>query len=121
MKELFALELPLGNGQMTTVRLATGGVAASFGLGLDDSEDLKLCVTESLLLLLHAGSGRARVEFSEDGAQLFVAVLGAGETTFGGGMPEDDISEALLSALAEDALVERKDAGIVRVSFRFSK
>lgn len=121
MKELISLRLPLEGGQMTAVRLATGGVAASFGLGLDDSEDLKLCVTESLLLLLHAGKAYANVAFSEDGERLFICVTGEGQTQAEGRVSEDDISEALLEALSEDAAVSRREERVEKVEFRFSR
>lgn len=121
MKELITLRLPLEGAPMTTVRLATGGVAASFGLGLDDSEDLKLCVTESLLLLLHGGKTHAQVSFSEEEAQLYITVVGEGKAENGGTMSEDDISEALLEALAEEVDLEKTDGRVGRVAFRFSK
>ena len=62
MKDLMKLELPLGGEIMTTVRLTTGGICSLAGMDLDASEDCKVCVTESLLLLMHAGYRRAAVQ-----------------------------------------------------------
>ena len=66
MKRLLHLGVPLGSEIMTTVRLATGGVCSLAGLDLERSEDCKVCVTESLLLLTHAGYREASIDFSED-------------------------------------------------------
>ena len=67
------LELALKNELMTTVRLATGGVCSLAGLGLDDSEDCKVCVTESLLLLKHRGYLSAEIRYGyEDGFEISI-------------------------------------------------
>ena len=59
----FAMELPLVSDFLTTVRLATGGVCAVSGLDVDYTEDIKVCVTEGLLILKRNGYARARVSF----------------------------------------------------------
>ncbi len=119
MKELLWIRIPLGNEMMTTVRLATGGVCALKGLDIDASEDCKVCVTESLLLLSHAGYAEAFISFKdESGLQVLVGSIGErGKATEA---PEDEISAALLSALAEDVCMEKKDGAVASVSFRFA-
>ena len=60
MNALIDLKIPLESDLMTTVRLLTGGVCSLVGLGLEESEDCKVCVTESLLLLKHGGCRAAQ-------------------------------------------------------------
>ena len=55
MDELLSLRVALSPDVMTTVRLATGGVCSLVSLSYDDGEDCKVCVTESLLLLVRGG------------------------------------------------------------------
>ncbi len=113
------MRIPLGNEMMTTVRLATGGVCALKGLDIDASEDCKVCVTESLLLLSHAGFGQAEIGFSdEEGLRVFVG--GMGQREAGKPCPEDEISAALLGALASDVCMEKKGETVISVSFRFA-
>ncbi len=116
MKERLTMELPLGSEIMTTVRLATGSMASLMRLDLDRSEDCKVCVTESLLLITHAGFSRARVTYYEDGG-LFVRIEGEGERGAACAVPEDEISAALLGALAENVEIIRE--GMFSVSFAF--
>ncbi len=119
MKELMTLCFPLGSDKMTTVRLATGGLAALAGLGLDESEDCKVCVTESLLLLMHRGFSAARLTFFLDGG-LYVRVAGEGAGN-ADGAEEDEISFALLSALADSVETAQKDGKLAEISFRFGE
>lgn len=121
MKELMTLLFPLGSDKMTTVRLAAGGVGALAGLGLDESEDCKVCVTESLLLLMRRGYASARVAFREaDG--LDVCVSGEGDCgTESASADEDEISFALLGALCDGVQTQQREGRLSAVSFRFWK
>ncbi len=118
MNARMELCFPLGSEMMTTVRLTTGGMCALAGLDLDTSEDCKVCVTESLLLLLHRGFREARVVFSEENG-LRVAVKGEGERKEAQESAEDDISLALLGALAGEVAEEKREGVLVALSFRF--
>jgi hypothetical protein len=109
---------PLTAELMTTVRLTTGGICSLAGLCLDDSEDCKVCVTESLHLLRHRGYARAELAFRWDEG-LCIAVTGEGERGKETEASEDEISAALLSALAEDVIVEKRDGAVCKISFRF--
>ena len=120
MKHILSLNFPLTGEIMTTVRLATGGVGALFGLDLDAAEDAKVCITESLLLLTHKGFRAALVDFGRDAERLRVLIEGEdlGEGTV---CPEDEISLALLGALVSDHSTEREEGTLRRISFSFGK
>lgn len=120
MTELIRMELPLRSELLTTVRLATGGICSLAGLDLDASEDCKVCVTESLLLLLHAGHAAVRISCTEEGTRLSFLLEGS-ECAEADPVFEDEISEALLTALAADTLISREGGRIVRVRFSFGR
>lgn len=117
MDEIMSLKFPLKKEVLTTLRLVTGGVCALVGLGLDEAEDCKVCVTESLLLLLGGGGKCARVCFRR-GEALFVE-LEAESYQGGREKPlEEEISIALLNALVTDLKIERAKER-TRISFGF--
>ena len=120
MKVLLELKMPLENGLMTTARLTTGGVCALFGLDFEESEDCKVCLTESLLLLQHAGYPEAIIRFCDDGG-LYIRIAGEGAAQATESFVEDEISYALLSALNDSVTTQKKDGKPVEISFRFTK
>ena len=120
MKTLLTLGVQLNNELMTTVRLATGGVCSLVGLDIDETEDCKVCVTESLLLLMHSGYPAARVSFFEDGGA-FVRIEAEGERQEREESQDDSISSALLFALAEDVNMEKEGDCLKAIAFRFVK
>ena len=96
--EKFSVTLPLTGEYLTTVRLTTGGLCALVGFDVDETEDFKVCVTESLLILKRNGFLTAKIAFTV-GEALTCRVTGE---TAGGEKEdafEDEISRALLSAL----------------------
>lgn len=120
MDELLSLRVALSPDVMTTVRLATGGVCSLVSLSYDDGEDCKVCVTESLLLLLRGGYASARVAFA-DGDELSVSVEGDGVRGQSAGCEEDEIALALINALARGVVMERRDGTIAKITFTFGK
>ncbi|MBO5525954.1 MAG: hypothetical protein J5993_04315 [Clostridia bacterium] len=102
MKDEFSLSLPLGSAYLTTVRLTVGGICALAGLDIDKTEDIKVCVTEGLLLLSRNGFSRANVFLCVDG-ELRISLSGEGERERTERADEDEISYALLAALSDDA------------------
>ncbi len=100
---------------MTTVRLAAGGVCALKGFDIDMSEDCKVCITESLLLLKHRGYTSGRVRFYEENG-LRVSIDGGGEGTEED-CPEDEISLALLNALLGEVETAEKDGKLNSITF----
>ena len=117
MMELLTMEFPLGREIMTSVRLATGGICALAGFGLDAAEDCKVCVTESLLLLLGGGGKNAKVTF-ERGKKLSVLLEAEYSGEKSGAPVEEEISVALLKAFVEDLEIVREKEH-ARISFGF--
>lgn len=120
MSARLELKFPLGSEMLTSVRLATGGMCSLAGLDLDDSEDCKVCVTESLLILMHRGYGEAKVVLEEDGG-IRVKAEGCGEAADRAENSEDEISFALLSALLGEVTEEKRDGKLCAISFRFAR
>lgn len=118
MEELLRINVPLKNELMTTVRLATGGICSLAGLSMDGSEDCKVCVTESLLLLMHGGYPSACVCFASDGG-LEVKVTGEGVCRPAAECAEDEISVALLNALTEGVNLQKEGGCLRSIGFRF--
>ena len=120
MKTLLELKMPLESGLMTTARLTAGGICSLFGLDIDESEDCKVCLTESLLLLRHAGYGEAAVVFSEDNG-LHICTQGAGEALKSEQHAEDEISYALLLALNDSVVTHKEGGKLTKIEFYFGR
>ncbi len=120
MKEYFVLRTPLKREMMTAVRLATGGVCSSAGMSYDGGEDCKVCVTESLLLLMHRGFEAASVRFytCEEGGIRVCVTADAGEGTQSLS-EEDEIALALLNALATDVSLDTSEGGLSSIAVFF--
>lgn len=112
------LEFPLQSAFHTTARLTTGGICSVSGLSFDDAEDCKVCVTESLILLANKGFRRARVVFSGE-AGLKIAVEGKIKGEADSRNQEDEISAALIQALAENVVMEKSENDIFKIVFEF--
>lgn len=117
MEGLMTLQFPLKREIMTAVRLATGGVCSLAGLSLDGSEDCKVCVTESLLLILRRGYTDARVTFGKENG-IKIVIEGSGQSEKEKQTTEEEISIALLNALVDHLEITCED-GVCRVSFGF--
>lgn len=111
------IALPLKNEYFTTVRLACGGVCALAEFDLDEAEDVKVCVTESLLILKRNGFSSASVEFIV-GEKLSVRVTGEEKGGERSESAEAEISFALLDALIGGATFAKDEDGRV-CSVRF--
>lgn len=111
------ISLPLESEYFTTVRLTCGGICAQADFDVDFTEDVKVCLTESLLILKRNGFKRVDISFSI-GEGLFAQIEGkeqTGEKTDG---VEDEISYALLDALIGGVELEKDQDGRVK-SVRF--
>ena len=94
--EKFSIKLPLTGEYLTTVRLTTGGLCALAGFDVDSTEDFKVCVTESLLILKRNGYENASIDFTV-GETLGVVISGETESQTGLDAFENEISRAPFS------------------------
>ena len=112
------IELPLETEYFTTVRLTCGGICSQADFDVDFTEDIKVCVTESLLILKRNGFKRVEISFSI-GEGLLAQIIGkdqTGEKTEG---VEDEISYALLDALIGGVELKKdKDGRVESVRFQ---
>ena len=114
--EKFSVSLPLTGEYLTTVRLTTGGLCALVGFNVDESEDFKVCVTESLLILKRNGFVSANIYFSV-GESLACEVVGAETGNEKADEFEDEISRALLSALLGKVDFIKEENRVVKIAF----
>lgn len=99
---------------MTALRLVCGAVCSVHGLNVDDSEDFKVCVTESAIILKNCGFDTCTVTFREDNG-LYCEVSGAGGSPKEG---ENELSLALISALVSQCDIEKKGEAINKVTLK---
>lgn len=121
MDELLSLRVALSPDVMTTVRLATGGVCSLVSLSYDDGEDCKVCVTESLLLLLRRGFSSARVSFAPAEGGMRVCVTGEACEERKPFSDEDEIALALLHALAREVTMDKAEGEVGEIAFLFGQ
>ena len=114
--EKFSVTLPLTGEYQTTVRLTTGGLCALVGFDVDATEDFKVGVTESLLILKRNGFQTAQIEY-RIGEKLGCSVVGNGACLDKEDSFEDEISCALLSALVENVEFVKEADRVVKIVF----
>ena len=113
----FSITLPLTGEYLTTVRLTTGGICALADFDVESTEDFKVCVTESLLILKRNGFERATIEFTVSD-MLLCDVRGEGEYGEKTESMEEEISRALLSALlGKIEFVTNEEDRVEKISF----
>ena len=108
----FNVEFCLADSEyMTALRLVVGAVCAAADTDLDGAEDMKVCVTESCLILKACGFESAKISLGADGG-VHATVEGVG------GSPvesDNEFSLALVSALVTDCTLERKSGAISKL------
>ncbi|MBO5277407.1 MAG: hypothetical protein J6K86_01475 [Clostridia bacterium] len=112
----FSMIAPLTGEYFTTIRLATGGLCALAGFDVEQAEDFKVCVTESLLILKRNGFTSAKITM-ENGEALSCQIEGEEQ---GGEVVEtleDEISHALLSALLGTVEFVKDSDKVVKIKF----
>ena len=114
--EKFLITLPLTGEYLTTVRLTTGGLCALVGFNVDETEDFKVCVTESLLILKRNGFTSATIDFSV-GEALGCVVKGLDGNEEKENSFEDEISYALLTALLGNVELIKDGDKVVKIEF----
>lgn len=98
---------------MTALRLVCGAVCSAHGLNLDETEDFKVCVTESAIIFKNCGYERVTADFC--GEEAACVVYGEGGTPAEG---ENELSLALISALVKECGIERRGGIIERVNLK---
>ncbi len=96
---------------LTAVRLVVGAICSASDEDIDATEDFKVCVTESCIILKNCGFENAVITFKADGG------VGAEVEGFGGAPSDADneFSLALVSALVSECNIERKNGVIGKV------
>ncbi|MBD5584743.1 MAG: ATP-binding protein [Clostridia bacterium] len=113
MKE-FTVKFNLADSEyMTALRLVCGAVCSAHGLDVDDTEDFKVCVTESAIILKNCGFDSVTAVFS--GEEVGCTVYGEGGTPKEG---ENELSLALISALVKECDIKRRGDIIERVALK---
>lgn len=113
----FSVTLPLTGEYLTTVRLTTGGLCSLAAFDVDATEDYKVCVTESLLILKRNGFRKAMIEFTV-GEALGCVMQGLDGGAEAEEQMEDEISRALLSALlGEVEFVKNSENKVEKIAF----
>ncbi len=114
--EDITIKIPLKNEYLTTVRLTIGGVCSLAEFDVEQAEDLKVCVTESLLILKRNGFTKGTVTVSL-GDLLYCKVRGEERIEKAQSGAEEDISYALLDALVGGAHYEKEDGIVCEIRF----
>ena len=97
---------------MTALRLAVGAVCSAAELDVDAIEDMKVCVTESCLILKGCGFESAEIILNtQDGFVAEIAGIG-GEVC----SCDNEFSLALVSALVSKVDIERKGEAIYKLT-----
>ena len=111
----FNVEFCLADSEyMTALRLAVGAVCAVADVGIDSAEDMKVCVTESCLVLKGCGFEGVKVSLGIEGGVKAI-VEGVGGTPV---ESDNEFSLALVSALVADCALERKNGAISKLTLK---
>ncbi len=111
----FTLKFCLADSEyMTAVRLAVGAVCANADMDVDAIEDMKVCVTESCLVLKDSGFESVTVSLNPN--QGFSAeVEGEGGSPKAG---DNDFSLALISALVSGCDLVKREGVISKLTLK---
>ena len=113
MKDLSVKFALSDSAYMTALRLVAGAVCSAHDIDVDLSEDFKVCVTESAIILKNCGFEWATVTFLGDGVAC--TVEGEGGTPASG---ENEFSLALISALVSDCKIEQHGEIIGKITLK---
>lgn len=111
----FNVEFCLADSEyMTALRLAVGAVCAVADVEIDSAEDMKVCVTESCLILKGCGFAGVKVSLgTEGGVKAVVEGVGGTPTAC-----DNDFSLALVSALVTDCALEGEGGVISKLTLK---
>lgn len=113
--ENFNIEFRLADSEyMTALRLAVGAVCAAADVNIDSAEDMKVCVTESCLILKGCGFEGVKISLGiKGGVNAVIEGLG--------GKPvesDNEFSLALVSALVTDCALEESGGVINKLTLK---
>ena len=112
MKE-FTVKFYLDDSEyMTALRLSCGAVCSLRGMDVDETEDFKVCVTESAIMLKNCGFEKVTAVFYAEGDTV-CSVEGEGGSAREG---ENELSLALISALVGECDIDRNGEVIRKVT-----
>ena len=111
MKE-FKVSFALADSEfLTAERLVVGAICSTAEVGVDETEDFKVCVTESCLILKNCGFENVEITFSTaDGVSAVVSGYG-GKVCEG----DNEFSLALVSALVSSCEIEKTGEAISKI------
>ncbi len=111
----FNVEFCLADSEyMTALRLAVGAVCAVADVEIDSAEDMKVCVTESCLILKGCGFEAVKISLgTENGVHAVVEGVGGSPVE-----SDNEFSLALISALVADCAIERQEGVISRLTLK---
>ena len=96
---------------MTALRLAVGAVCSIADIDVDAAEDMKVCVTESCLILKSCGFEDVNVALDiSDGVKVTVEGVGGSLKA-----SDNEFSLALVSALVTNLDIERQGGAICKL------
>lgn len=111
----FKVKFNLGDDEyLTSLRLVAGSILSARGADLDDLDDFKVCVTESVLLFKNCGYEEVEVAFIA-GDSVVCEVCGVGGEPHAG---DNDLSLALIPALVESFDIVVKDEIVEKVTLK---
>lgn len=108
----FIIDFALSDSEyLTAVRLVVGAICSSADMDIDLTEDFKVSVTESCLILKNDGFERAQITFKgrTQNCSVLAEIKGMGGKPVNG---DNDFSLALISALVSSCEIE-KDGDII--------
>lgn len=107
------LTAPAERSSVRLVRILAAGVAADAALSIDDTEDLRIAVSELVALLVDGAGGGSTIEIEFGHADGEVVVEGRRPAV--GGEPEpadvDDLVLGILRVVVDDHTFDTSDAG----------
>ena len=111
----FTVEFNLADSEyMTALRLVVGAVCAAADVDVDGAEDMKVCVTESCLILKNCGFECVKVSLGCDGGV-------SAEISGNGGKAQatdNEFSLALISALVSSCALEEEQGAICKITLK---
>lgn len=113
--ENFNIEFRLADSEyMTALRLAVGAVCAAADVNIDSAEDMKVCVTESCLILKGCGFEGVKISLGITGG-VNAVIEGVGGTPV---ESDNEFSLALVSALVTDCALEESGGVINKLTLK---